>query len=63
MEFFLGGCFFMPHPVYRKNICMYEMQLHCTQMFIITVRRSYAIVVLGVVILSVCHVRDSLLCD
>jgi len=28
------------------------MQLHCTRMFIITARRSYASAVLGVVILS-----------
>ena len=30
------------------------MQLHCTGMFIITVRRSYASAILGVVIRSVC---------
>ena len=33
---------------------MREMHLHCTRMFIITARRSYASAVLGVVILSVC---------
>ena len=33
---------------------MREMHLHCKRMFIITARRSYAIAVLGVVILSVC---------
>jgi len=32
---------------------MREMHLHCTQMFIITARHSYASAVLGVVILSV----------
>jgi len=30
------------------------MQLHCTRMFIITARLSYASAVLGVVILSIC---------
>jgi len=34
---------------------MRKMQLHCTPMFIITARSSYATAVLGVVILSVCH--------
>jgi len=33
---------------------MRKMQLHCTRMFIITARRSYASAVLGVVILSDC---------
>jgi len=48
---------------------MREMQLKCTQMFIITARRSYASAVLGVVSLilsvcpSVCHTRALLLCD
>jgi len=46
---------------------MREMQLHCTRMFVITARRSYASAVLGVVILSVCpsvcHTRVLLLCD
>jgi len=46
---------------------MREMQLNCTRMFIITARRSYAIAVLGGVILSVspsvCHLRALLLCD
>jgi len=32
---------------------MREMQLHCTQMFIITARCSYASAVLGVIILSI----------
>ena len=39
---------------------MRDMHLHCTRMFIITARRSYASVVLGVVILSICpSVRPS----
>ena len=48
---------------------MHEMHLHCTRMFIITVWRSYASAVLGVVILSVrlsvchTHTRALLLCD
>ena len=46
---------------------MRDMQLHCTRMFIITARRSYASAVLGVVIMSVspsvCHMRALLLCD
>jgi len=33
---------------------MRKMQLHCTRMFIITARLSYASVVLGVVILYIC---------
>jgi len=39
--------------VYRKIRCMRKMQLHCTRMFIITARRSYASAVLGAVILSI----------
>jgi len=46
---------------------MRKMQLHCTRMFIIAARRSYASAVLGVVILSVCpsvcHTPALLLCD
>jgi len=46
---------------------MREMHLHCTRIFIITARRSYASAALGVVILSVCtpvcHTRALLLCD
>jgi len=46
---------------------MRNMQLHCMRMFIITVRRSYASTVLGVVILcvcsSVCHMHALLICD
>jgi len=53
--------------VYRKNRCVRVMQLHCTWMFIITARHSYASAVLGVVSLSVCpsvcRTHALLLCD
>jgi len=42
---------------------MREMQLNWTRMLIITVRRSYPSAVLGVILLSVCHMRALLLCD
>jgi len=37
--------------------CTREMHGYCTRMIIITTRRSYASAVLGVIILSVCHMR------
>jgi len=43
--------------VYHKNRCTREIHGYCTRMIIITAQRSYAIVVLGVVILSVRHMR------
>ena len=50
-------------PLYIVNTDMREMHLHCTRMFIITARRSYASAVLGVVILSICPSVTRVLCD
>jgi len=46
--------FVVRFPLSSTLLYAHWMHLHCTRMFIITARRSYASAVLGVVILSVC---------